>query len=170
MKNTRLQSQLIQEIDEFLHSRQSLLLSTLDTDNYPHASYAPFTIYNNGIFIFISRLAAHTQHLLSQPKASVLLIEDENVCEDVFARKRLTYQMFVNAIERESLLWSQAIDSMTERLGERVTLLSQLDDFVLFQLLPKSGRYVKGFGKAYELHGDNLSINNLQHISGPKKA
>ncbi len=165
MKNTRLQHQIIKEVDRFLHSRKSLMLSTLDKDGMPFSSYAPFTVYQQHLFIFISQLALHTQHLIDHPQASILLIEDEDNCDDVFARMRLTYQIKANVIGRDTELWSQVIEEMTMRLGDRMTLLSQLGDFVLFQLTPSTGRYIKGFGKAYELTGDSLALESVDHIN-----
>jgi len=165
MKNTKLQHQIIEEVDRFLHSRKSLMLSTLDKEGLPCSSYAPFTIYQQHLFIFISELALHTQHLIDHPQASILLIEDEDNCDDVFARIRLIYQIKADAISRETELWPQVIEEMTTRLGDRVTLLSQLSDFILFQLTPLFGRYVKGFGKAYELTGDSLMLESVEHIN-----
>lgn len=164
MKNTRLQQQLIDELDSFLYSRKSLMLSTVDKHQNPHSSYAPFSVYENNILIFVSQLAAHTQHLINVPVASILLIEDEGSCSNIFARKRLTYQVVVEAIPRNSSIWSEAIDNMTQRLGDQMILLSSLDDFILFQLQPTSGRYVKGFGQAYELEGEDLLIKNIKHL------
>lgn len=164
MKNIRLQQQLIEEINLFIDKQKSLLLSTLSVSKQPHSSYAPFFVYQNGFYIFVSQLALHTQHLLDSSIASILLIEDESVCDDIFARQRLTYDVSVNMIERNDTLWTQVIEGMTERLGERVTLLSQLGDFVLFQLTPTSGRYIKGFGKAYDLSGVDLNIEDIQHV------
>ena len=39
-----------------------------------------------------------------------------------------------------------------------------LPDFRIFQLTPRDGRFVIGFGAAYQISGDNLS--QLTHITG----
>ncbi|TBR38247.1 heme utilization protein HutZ [Marinomonas agarivorans] len=170
MKNTRLQQSLITEIEAFLLSQKSLMLSTIDSENIPHASYAPFGIYQQHLYIFVSQLASHTQHLLQSKTASVLIIEDEAASDDVFARKRLSYQVSVIALERSDSLWTSIIDSMKQRFGDNMDVLSQLGDFILFQLTPVSGRYVKGFGKAYDLTGESLSIQTITHLSGVKRS
>lgn len=164
MKNTKLQQSLISEIEAFLHNRKSLVFATIGQDNLPHASYAPFGIYQQHLYVFVSQLAIHTQHLLDNNNASVLVIEDEDSCADVFARQRLNYQVTVETIGRDEALWAEVIASMKHRLGDNMDILSQLGDFILFQLTPYSGRYVKGFGKAYELSGSDLLLEQLEHI------
>lgn len=142
------------------------MLSTINSDSMPAPSYAPFVSYDQHIYIFISKLASHTQNLIDQPHVSVLMIEDEDNCENIFARLRLSYQITSKVVSRSDPLWQQVIQAMTEKLGEQVIQLSQLGDFVLFQLTPTSGRFVKGFGKAYQLEGENLQINSIKHIRG----
>ena len=164
MKNKRLENQLNDEINAFLDQQQSLMLSTINNEGFPHASYAPFVNHNNELLIFISQLAAHTQHLLTSGKAGVLMIEDEKQSEDVFARTRLSYQMEVEAIARDDVFWPEGIRLLRDRLGDRIDLLSQLGDFVLFRLTPVAGRFVKGFGKAYEISPGSL-LAELTHIT-----
>jgi len=156
MKNKRLQSQLNDETEAFLTKQQSLMLSSVNEAGSPHASYAPFVSHENELFIFISQLAAHTQHLLMTPKVGVLLIEDESLSDDVFARTRLSYRMQVEAVAREDAFWPHGIALLKQKLGDRIDLLSQLGDFVLFRLTPLDGRYVKGFGRAYEISPGSL--------------
>lgn len=164
MKNKRLQNQLNDEITAFLTKQQSLMLSTVSEAASPHASYAPFASHENELFIFISQLAAHTQHLLTTPKVGVLMIEDESVCDDVFARTRLSYRMKVEVVARDDEFWPQGIALLKQKLGDRIDLLSQLGDFVLFRLTPLDGRYVKGFGKAYEISPGSL-VAELAHVT-----
>ncbi len=164
MKNKRLQTQLNDEISTFLTQQQSLMLSSINDAGFPHASYAPFVNHNNELLIFISQLAAHTQHLLTTGKAGVLMIEDEASSDDVFARTRLSYQMKVEVIARDDVFWLEGIALLKQKLGDRIDLLSQLGDFVLFRLIPVEGRYVKGFGRAYEISPGSL-VAELSHIT-----
>jgi len=53
---------------------------------------------------------------------------------------------------------------MEARFGNVVGLLRGLGDFVMFRLVPQSGRFVMGFGQAFVLAGAGL--RELQHI-GP---
>lgn len=165
MTDAKLGLKLVKEINDFLRSHKSLMLSTLDKDNLPCSSYAPFITFQNNLYIFISQLAQHTIALLANPVASVMLIEDESSCSDIFARTRLSYRVDSTQIPRDDELWAEVIEQMTQTLGERMSVLSQLGDFVLFRLTPISGRYVKGFGKAYELSGSDLTFPDIDHIN-----
>lgn len=133
---------------------KSLSLSTLDKEGIPNASYAPFVIDENGCFyINISGMARHTVNLYDTGKASVLLIEDESASENIFARKRITFQCEGSVVERESERWSDAFERFEARFGEGVRLYKEMKDFRIFALKPSRGLMVMGFGAAYPFHG-----------------
>ncbi|MFM6618927.1 MAG: HugZ family protein, partial [Dolichospermum sp.] len=41
--------------------------------------------------------------------------------------------------------------------GELISTLRSLPDFRIFQLTPKNGRFVIGFGAAYNISSDNIN-------------
>ncbi|QQE64681.1 hypothetical protein GFS31_13620 [Leptolyngbya sp. BL0902] len=146
---------------------KSLMLSTVSADGNPHASYAPFTIDDTyQIYLLTSGLSAHTQHLLSTGRASVLIIEDESQTQQVFARQRLTYDCQVIPIPRHSEGWEIQIAQMEARFGPIIAMLRQLEDFQLFRLSPQAGRFVMGFGAAYAVDPNNLSQLQAGAITG----
>ncbi len=53
---------------------------------------------------------------------------------------------------------------MRKRHGERIDNLSQLKDFHLFRLQPVGGRYVKGFGRAYDFSGKSLNGDGISYF------
>ena len=67
--------------------------------------------------------------------------------------------------------WERGIKALRDRQGALVETLTSLADFRLFLLMPQSGRYVVGFGKAYELKVAALfSIDyHLQGPTGPQR-
>ncbi|WP_237701181.1 MULTISPECIES: hypothetical protein [Methylophaga] len=70
----------------------------------------------------------------------------------------------------DSADWDVGIQCLTDRHGDRIQNLSQLSDFKLFKLNPIGGRYVKGFGKAYQIDGGSLAGEGLSHLrDGHKK-
>lgn len=156
MKNKVLESRLNQEIKDFIESKKSLLLSSIQADGSPYASYAPFSIGEECLYILISEIAIHAKNLQIHPKASVLIIEDEETSRELFARVRVNYLMEVEHITVNSAEWPSAIQNLTDRLGERILGLSKFSDFKLFKLKPLSGRFVKDFGRAYTLTGQTL--------------
>ncbi|ELV8742201.1 heme utilization protein HutZ [Vibrio vulnificus] len=156
VKQERLQGRLEPEIKEFRQERQTLQLATVDADGRPNVSYAPFVQNQEGYFVLISKIARHARNLLENPQVSLMMIEDEEGAKQLFARKRLTFDAVASVIERDTLLWHQVITQMEERFGEIVSGLSQLEDFVLFNLKAERGLFVKGFGQAYQVSGDDL--------------
>lgn len=150
---------------DLLKRNKSLFLSSLNADGSPHSSYAPFAMKDDALFILISGLAAHTQNLLRNPQVSALIVEDESQCEEIFARLRVTYDLQVNVVESQSVAWEEGVAILQACLGDRVAQISQLGDFVLFKLIPIKGRFVKGFGKAYEVLGGTLAGQDVVHIS-----
>lgn len=167
-KQARLQGRLIPEIQEFREHCQSLQLATLN-GQHPHASYAPFAYTEVGYFILVSDIAQHGQNLKTAKSVSFMMLEDESAAKSIFARRRLSYEGQANCIDKNSELGVQALKALGARFGEMITNLSQLNDFNLYQLKPIKGRYVKGFGKAFELSGDELmEFTNLQggHLKG----
>lgn len=155
-KQQRLQGRLGPDIAEFRQQCQTLQLATVDEQGQPNVSYAPFIMHDQAYYILISKIARHARNLLTQPSVSLMMIEDEAQAKSIFARKRLTFDASVNAVVRDTPEWQQAIGLLTERFGEIVTGLSGLEDFVLFSLKPQQGLFVKGFGQAFQVSGDDL--------------
>ena len=150
---------------EFLLARQSLQLATVSPEGVPHASYCPFGCTDEGFVIMVSDLAEHGTNLKSQGPASVLFIEDESECKNIFARIRVSFDCTVTALDKQSDEGQLAIEGMIEKLGKLAGNLAQLDDFTLYLLTPSNGRYVRGFGQAYRLEGDSLANFASKHMT-----
>ncbi|ELL3761771.1 heme utilization protein HutZ [Vibrio cholerae] len=156
VKQERLQGRLEPEIKDFRQERKTLQLATVDAQGRPNVSYAPFVQNQEGYFVLISHIARHARNLEVNPQVSIMMIEDETEAKQLFARKRLTFDAVASMVERDSELWCQVIAQMGERFGEIIDGLSQLQDFMLFRLQPEQGLFVKGFGQAYQVSGDDL--------------
>lgn len=170
MSNEKLQEKVQEEVQSFIQSRKSLQLATSGANGEPYASYAPFAVGDECIYVLLSEIAVHAANLKENPKASVLIIEDEDSAGELFARIRVNYVMDADFIEFEAEGWQQGIETLAARHGERINNLSKLDDFKLFKLKPTGGRYVKGFGRAYNLMGNRLAGEEVGHMrDGHKK-
>ena len=134
---------------DFIRSKQSLILSTIDENNLPLISYAPFVEDEENFYIFASAMAKHSKTILSSETISILFIEDEKDCEKIFARKRVTFDTKINHIQRDTISFRGVISLFYEKFGEDAAIYEQLGDFQLFKLTPVSGRAVFGFGQAY---------------------
>ena len=142
-----------------IQEMRSLHLSTVGPDEMPHASYTPY-LYRApcSFYIFVSQLAAHTRHVLANGKAAIMIIEDEQSAAQIFARTRVHYVCQAERIAPDHPEYLDLLDGYQDRHGNMVGMLRQLPDFVLFKLRPTSGQFVMGFGKAYKLTGEDVSI------------
>ncbi|CAK4075200.1 heme utilization protein HutZ [Vibrio sp. 16] len=168
VKQERLQGRLGPEIQEFRQERRTLQLATVDEQSRPNVSYAPFVQNQDGYFVLISEIARHARNLQVNPSVSIMMIEDEESSKQLFARKRLTFDAVASVVERDSEQWQQVIKQMQQRFGEIIDGLSQLQDFVLFNMKPEQGLFVKGFGQAYQVSGDDL-VDFVHLQDGHKK-
>lgn len=142
---------------DFPNRVQSLMLSTVTAEGQPQASYTPFVMMGDRTFyIFVSGLSSHTQNLQTNPKAGILLIEDEAQTQQIFARQRLMYDCAVTLVDRHDPQWANYADQFKRRFGNLIDMLRQLPDFQIFQLTPQGGRFVVGFGAAYEVDPTDL--------------
>jgi putative heme iron utilization protein len=144
---------------------QSIQLGTASTEGIPEASYAPAVMTESRAFyIHVSELSNHTANLRNTRKASVLLIEDEETSEQIFARKRVTYACNAAEVVHESAEWKDAMERFAEKFGGIMNHLKNMKDFHLIRLRPNSGRLVVGFGQAYEVTGEHM--DELCHLRG----
>ncbi|MDB9456686.1 pyridoxamine 5'-phosphate oxidase family protein [Dolichospermum circinale CS-534/05] len=146
------------EYEKFPTEFTSIIMSTVNKEGIPDASYAPFVSdEDKNIYIYVSGLATHTQNIHNHPFVSVLFIEDEVKTKQIFARRRLSFNCTAKLVERESEKWQQIVDKFQIRFGELISTLRSLPDFRIFQLTPKNGRFVIGFGAAYNISSDNIN-------------
>lgn len=168
VKQERLQGRLEPEIREFRQERRTLQLATVDENGRPNVSYAPYVQNQDGYFVLISEIARHARNLQVNPSVSIMMIEDEGSSKQLFARKRLTFDAVASVVQRDSEQWNLVIAQMQARFGEIIDGLSQLQDFVLFNLKAEQGLFVKGFGQAYQVSGDDL-VDFVHLEQGHKK-
>lgn len=144
-------------LDEFLTPLLSLTISSLDENNNPFSSYAPFVKYNNNYYTYLSLMAKHSRNLMKNEKSSIFFCEDEKECSNIFARKRVTIQCNTKKIEQNTTLENEVLEKFREKFGkEMIDMLYKMSDFYLFEFTPFYGEAVFGFGKAYNLGGENF--------------
>lgn len=141
------------EVHALINSQQSLQLASINPQQDLDISYTPFIVDGEHVYIYVSLLSKHTQNLLDTGKLSILFVEDESKCKNIFARRRAAFQCLAKPIERDTKAWTRLMDQFESERGKTVSLLRTLKDFHLFQLSCLSGSFVKGFGQAYQLDG-----------------
>lgn len=140
---------------EFIDSFKSAVIGTVDGENMPFSSYAPYLYHDHRFYIFISDIATHAKNLKANSKASLLFIEDESVTANVFARKRISLQCGSEPVQRESMLFETVMTRFQERF-EMIGMLRQMADFNLYALKVVSGEATFGFGEAYRAGGEHM--------------
>jgi putative heme iron utilization protein len=153
------------EIENFRQQQQTLMLASNNNAGLAEASYAPFVEDENGhLYLLLSGLSSHSRnlrlHIQQQTPVSVMLIQDEQNSRNLFARKRLSYTCQVSLLAREDSRWQPVITRMQDKLGNTVRLLAGMGDFNLYNLQPQQGNYIRGFGQAYKLKGQEIIHQN----------
>lgn len=166
MNKDLLQARVQEEILTFINSRKSLQLATAGKNTEPYASYSPFAIGDDCLYVLLSEMAVHATNLQENSAASVMIIQDEDNAKELFARMRINYSVKAEMLGYDNENWTLGINTLIKRHGDRINKLSQLSDFKLFKLTPTGGRYIKSFGKAYSLTGNGLTGNEVQHMTG----
>lgn len=142
------------------------MLATVAEGQNPAASYAPLAWLDGHCYLYLSELALHTRNLKRCPRISLMLMEAEAETANPFARRRITFNGNVLVIARDDLLFDRVLAEFHRRFGKVMTIIEPLPDFSLFRVCLQAGRYVRGFGQAYDLSGEHL--DELVHIDAGK--
>jgi len=151
------------EFHELLKGLKTVTLSTVDHKNQPEASYTPYVEFESAYYLFISSLSKHTVNLKQNGSISLLFIEDEAISRNLFARRRVIFQGKGIIIDRKSIHYSLVMAQFRHRFGSFIDIIEPLQDFSLFQINVLKGRYIRGFGQAFELAG--IDLKEITHIA-----
>ena len=166
---------MAKNLNEFLETLKSLTISSLDENKNPFSSYAPFVKYNHKYYVYLSLMAKHSSNLTNNKIASIFFSEDEKDCANIFGKKRVSIQCNVKKLEQKTDEETLILDEFRTKFGsEMVDMLHKMGDFYLFEFTPFYGEAVFGFGKAYNLGGENFEEfvergNGSGHGHGSKK-
>jgi len=155
------------QYEQLLSTFQTVQLATVNAEGIPTASYSPAVLDDErNVYIYVSEIANHTGNLLSNGKASFMIIEDESASGQLFARKRISFKAEAAVIERGSEQWDAIMGRFEEKFGRVVEHLKGMDDFHLIRLSPEEGRLVLGFGRAYSISADLSQVEHLKGLDG----
>ena len=140
-------------LNKFLENFKSVVLSTIDEDDLPFTSYAPFIKDNEKYYVYISTMAKHTRNLDANSNIALFFIEDESSCENIFARKRVVLQSTSVKLDRDTDEFNKLISIFEEEHGSTMKMLKTMKDFSIYEFTPNSGEAIFGFGEAYDVGG-----------------
>lgn len=142
---------------DFIATIQTAIIGTLDKNNLPFSSYAPYIYDANRFYVYISDIATHAKNIQANPKASLFFAEDESKTENLFARKRVSLQCNSIKIARGCERFEAVIDLFAKKFDAKmVATLKKMTDFNLYAFKVNYGEATFGFGKAYFIGGENM--------------
>lgn len=157
-------------LNNFLNEFKSVVISSLDENNFPFTSYAPFIKNNYKYYVYISTIAKHTQNLDLNTKASLFFIEDENSCENIFARKRVVLQVNSKKLSRDNEEFEKLMQIFKKTHGSTIDMLKQMKDFSIYEFTPIKGEAIFGFGKAFDIGGETCEeLLDRKNVKGHQK-
>ncbi|MEM7561637.1 MAG: pyridoxamine 5'-phosphate oxidase family protein [Pseudomonadota bacterium] len=156
---------LLQEYLTLRNSVAAAQLATISPQSTPFASHAPIVWKDGSFYLFLSELSEHTQHLLQNPAIGLVLLQTEPAGNH-FASQRITFQGRAEIVARDSERFATIIEAFHQKFGQVMLVIEPLTDFHLFQLNLDAGRYIRGFGQAYLIEGENF--DQLTHINPAK--
>lgn len=140
---------VFEDIETFIDSTGSIVLSTVGSDGQPDTGVAPFVRTGAGFGLFVSDLAVHTQNMRAMRPVSALLLEDESLAKSPFARRRLSLTATPQILSRHSEPYEEVTRAFSARHAAIMDVLTTLGDFHAFILLPTHLKWVSGFAKTY---------------------
>jgi len=148
--------QVLEAIRDLMATHRVLGLAVL-VDGDPEASLLPYAVRADygAVYVQASGLARHSKGLQPGARVGVLIHENEAADADPLQTKRMTVQATVAVLDRESEAFAAAREAFVGRLpGAAMTL--NLGDFTLYELTLGRGRYIAGFGQAYNIGPDTF--------------
>lgn len=155
------QEGLIKFIDSF---KTAIISSSKDGQNI--CSYAPFVKIGDEIYITLSSVAEHYHSIKQNPNTiGVMFLQDEQDAKSAFARVRVSFEARAEFMDDETR--EIVFDKFEEKFSDDPSLqfIRSMKDFYVVKITLAKGRYVKGFGAAFDTNG--FEILNGARVSNP---
>ena len=141
-----------------LFAQKTILIGARGETGHPEMGVTPFIYYSGALFIYPSRLSAHVRAVLAHRQGQFLLIEDEQMAQNIWARVRLKFDADVDEIDRKDASFAPLCDAFKTVHGSIMDLIRNFADFHMLRLRPRSGVLVTGFARAYRVEGEKFAI------------
>ena len=134
-----------------IRSTRTAALGTLHDGhaNLAMVAYA-FAEDFSAIYIHVSKLGKHTTDMENDPRVSLLITEADDGRLDPQTLARLSIRGTAEILPRTDPGYAQVKTIYLARFPEAEQLFS-LGDFNIWKITPKGGRFVAGFGRAFNL-------------------
>ena len=102
----------------------------------------------SAFYIHVSRLGKHTTDMENDPRVSLLIAKTDDRRADPQTLARVSIRGTSEILPRDASGYAQVRQNYLERYPEAEQLFS-LGDFNLWKITPRGGRFVAGFGRAF---------------------
>jgi putative heme iron utilization protein len=145
---------------QILRCARVAALGTL-RDDAPHVCMVEFIAAQDfsSFHIFASRLAPHIVDLQKNKQASLLIAETDDGRENPQTLARVSIRGSAELMQNGEPGYTLIKSMFIKRFPESEVLF-KLEDFGLWRIKPKGGRFVAGLAKAY-----NITPETLQKVS-----
>ena len=151
---------LKENYQQLVGGMKSIFLGTIDGEGNPFLSYAPFVEHEGKVYVYLSRIAEHYQNMEKNAAVDVMLIADESSSKNIFARERARFKGQAANVGNEG--YEAVFEKFTQRFGAPTFNMLRTLDFSLFELTLANGRYVIGFGQAFDV---DFAGEHFDHIN-----
>lgn len=148
----------------FMETRKGLILSMVDGEGKPFTSCAPFVKKDGKLYIYISQVAEHYYHMENSDWIDAMMIADESTTKNPFATERMRMRCTPKNIGNAG--HDEIFDLFNAQFDSKLLDVLRGLDFSLFELTPSMGRYVVGFGMAFDA---DISGEVFTHVVVDKK-
>ena len=140
-----------QTLARLIRATRVAALGTLH-DGEPNLAMVAYAFADDfsAFYIHVSKLGKHTAHMEKDPRVSLLIVETDDRRPDPQTLARVSLRGVAEMLPRTDPGYTHVKDIYLARFPEAGQLFS-LGDFNLWRITPKGGRFVAGFGRAFNL-------------------
>lgn len=145
-----------QTLARLIRSTRIAALGTLH-DGEPNLAMVAYAFAEDfsAFYIHVSKLGKHSGDMENEPHVSLLITQVDNGRADPQTLARVSIRGIAEILPRTESGYAQVRNSYLERFPESEQLFS-LGDFNIWKIMPKGGRFVAGFGRAFNLAPEAL--------------
>ncbi len=116
----------------------------------PFGSHVPYIFGSDWsrAYLHLSRLAFHTQHLLSDPRTSLFIAEADGPDKNPLALRRMNLQGEAAILSPDAPSYDAIKEQYLARFPQ-AEMMFGFDDFALWELRLEEAHFVLGFGQAF---------------------
>jgi len=132
-----------------VHNVRTAVLLTM-RNGHPFGSHVPYVFGANWTraYLHLSRLALHTQHVMTDPKISLFIAEADGPEKNPLALRRINLQGEAVVLSPDTPTYDEIKERYLKRFPQ-AEMMFGFGDFALWELRLEEAHFVLGFGQAY---------------------